>query len=264
MTSIYTKCNSFDDPLFQSVVKLISAGEDWSTIVPALRSMSRLLIRDKANICKSLPSLFIPQVIRYLFTTDYELITPSLDFLYQYTAHPENIAMITMDSTNTTAVRSHLIRLLIFGMNEIILDNQPEYHRLAKRIPDPAPETTPELRPEIVAELMTFTEPDRATLWTHSCYEPNPHSEVTQISLWKTYEAQFKPQARAGGTRLLPAVDFIRNVAATFRNSQVVVSTLPNGQKKFVVEGIQPRRRAFRAPGKGAWEHRKRRAKQCA
>lgn len=231
MASVYMKCNSFDDPLFQSVIKLISAGEDWSTIVPALRSMSRLLIRDEANICKSLPNSFIPQIIRYLLTTDYELITASLDFLYQYTAHPENISMVTTDATNTTAIRSHLIRLLTFGMKEIALDNKPEYHWLAKHIPDPAPETAPELKPEVLAEHMTFTEPDCAAVWTHSCYEPNLHSEVTQISLWKTYEAQFKSQARADGTRLLPAVEFIRNVAATFRSSQAVVSTLPNGQK---------------------------------
>lgn len=246
MTSTFMKCcSSFQDPLFQNVVSLVSQGEDRSIIVSALRSISRLLIRDENNICKSFPTSFIFQVLKYLLTTDYELIAASLDFLYQYTAHPENVSMLMTDATNIAASRRHLVRLLTFGMNSTVVDSTTEYRRLPKRIPDPVPEEAPELKPEALAELMKYTEPDRAALWIRCCYEPNPRSEVTQISLWKTYEAQFEPHARAGGTRLLPAVEFIRNVAAAFHNSQAVVSTLPTGQKKFVVKGIQPRRYAI-------------------
>lgn len=248
MTSIFMKCDSFQDTLFQNLVRLVSDGDDRSILVPALRSMSRLLIQDEINICKSFSTAFISQILRYLLTTDYELIAASLDFLYQYTAHPENISKLMTDATDTAAARAHLIRLLTFGMNSAATA-APEYRKLPKRVPDPVPEEAPELKPDVVAELMTYSEPDRAALWIRSCYEPNPRSEVTQISLWKTYEAQFEPHARAGGTRLLPAVEFIRNVAAAFHNSQAVVSALPNGQKKFVVKGIQPRRFAI-APSK--------------
>lgn len=240
-TSFYISCNSDDDKLFSGLVSLVAASDDRSILVPALRSLSRLLIQDELNICSSISASFISQILRYLLTTDYELIAASLDFLYQYTAHPENISQLMSDATDTSAARRHLVRLLTFGMTSSSDSDEPEYPRLSKRIPDPIPEEPPQLRPHILEKLMAYTEPERAVMWMRSCYKPNPRSEVSQISLWKAYEAQFEAAARAGGTRLLPAVEFIRNVSAAFHNSQVIVYTLSNGTKKFVVKGIQPR-----------------------
>lgn len=41
--------------------------------------------------------------------------------------------------------------------------------------------------------------------------------------------------------KLLPAVDFIKNVSNAFPNSSAMVLNLPSGQRKFIIKGIEPR-----------------------
>lgn len=243
--SFYIVCTSSEDPLFTAVVGLVQTSSDRSILVPALRSLSRLLIRDEKNIAKLLPVTFVSQqIMRYLLTRDYELLAASLDFLYQYTAHASNISKLvsSSDTLSIVATRQHLVRLLTFGMKA----PEADYVRQPRRTPKPVPATPPVLTEEILAELLTYSEPERATQWIRACYENETTGEVTQISLWKAYEAQFEPFARSGGMRLLPAVDFIKNVTSAFQNSAAMVVNMPDGSKRFIIKGIQAR--AFSVP----------------
>lgn len=241
--SFYIIGMTLDHPLFQSVAKLVATSTDRSIAVPALRSLSRLLIRDEKNIAGELPQALVAHIMRYLLTRDYELLAAALDFLYQYTAQPVNVSKLVSGAADTpapapvAAVREHLVRLLTYGMTS----PEPVYVRQPRRTPKPVPENPPVLGELELRELLSLNEPDRATQWIRTCYENEATGEVTQISLWKAYEAQFEPHARAGGVRLLPAVDFIKNVTAAFQNSAAMVVNTPDGKKRFIIKGIQPR-----------------------
>lgn len=233
--SFHIKFETAEDALLQAVVGTFLASSDRSIIVPSLRSLARFLIRDDQNAAHALPRSVIIQVLRYLLIDDDEIITASLDFLYQYTALPANVHTVLAASPALTA---HLVRLLTFGMQL----PEPEYIRRPRLAPKPVPAAPPPIPQPILDELLALTEPERATQWIRSSYETEPAGEVTQISLWKAYEAQFETHARvAGGVRLLPAVDFIKNVTAAVQNSAAMVVNLADGQKKFIIKGIVPR-----------------------
>lgn len=235
--SFHIKFDSSEDPLFKAMVGALQDNTDRSIIVPALRSLARFLIRDEQNTAQSLSSDFITQVLRYLLIEDDDLITASLDFLYQYTAQRTNVPKLISTFSNTSTVITHLIRLLTFGIPK----PKSEYIRLPRLAPKPVPAGPPVIPTEILQELLALTEPARATEWIRSSYESEETGEVTQISLWKAYEAQFEAHARSSGVRLLPAVDFIKNVTSAFQNSAAMVVNLAGNQKRFIIKGIIPR-----------------------
>jgi chromatin structure-remodeling complex subunit RSC9 len=219
--------------LFSAIVHILSESDDRGLIIPALRSISRLVIRDEQNIIFRIPDDLLSKIMRYLILDDEELISASLDFLYQYTAYASNTSSLLSTPFNVQVCITHLIRLLSYGIEEPKL----EYVRLPRQ---KAPANPPKLNDEILAELLEFSEPDRATYWIRTAYEADPDGEVTQISLWKAYEAQFEEHARHG-KKLLPAVDFIKNVTSAFRNSAAMVVVLPDGTKRFIIKGMKPR-----------------------
>ncbi|KAI5969128.1 RSC9 [Candida margitis] len=118
-----------------------------------------------------------------------------------------------------------------------------------------APIAAPELTKDLYRIMLQFPEPARATTWLHCCYEPTTGEEVevTQISIWKSYETQFQEIWKLDGRDrnpnlhpLLPAVDFIKNVTKAFPNAEAkVLSVHTEGEeqpkKKFIIQGIQPR-----------------------
>ena len=118
-----------------------------------------------------------------------------------------------------------------------------------------APLAAPELTKDLYKILLQFPEPARATTWLHCCYEPTTSEEVevTQISIWKSYETQFQEIWKVDGRDrnpnlhpLLPAVDFIKNVTKAFPNAEAKVLTIhadgeEQPKKKFIIQGIQPR-----------------------
>ncbi|KAI5954759.1 RSC9 [Candida theae] len=118
-----------------------------------------------------------------------------------------------------------------------------------------APLAAPELTKDLYRIMLQFPEPARATTWLHCCYEPTTSEEVevTQISIWKSYETQFQEIWKVDGRDrspnlhpLLPAVDFIKNVTKAFPNAEAKVLTIrvdgeEQPKKKFIIQGIQPR-----------------------
>lgn len=234
--SFHLTPDSAEDPLFSAVVSTLTRSEDRGILIPALRSLARLVIRDERNLVESIPKGTITKLLRFLMVDDEELISAVLDFMYQYTANPANVRRLIRDPFSTGVCSTHLIRLLTYKIDLPKLD----YIRLPRRTKKPAPPDPPSLPQWVLNELLEFQEPDRATNWIRTCYEDDPDGEVTQISLWKAYEAQFEEYARQG-KRLLPAVDFIKNVTSAFRTAAAMVIHLPNAQKKFIIKGIRPR-----------------------
>ncbi|KAI5960386.1 RSC9 [Candida pseudojiufengensis] len=122
-----------------------------------------------------------------------------------------------------------------------------------------SPTTAPELNEELYKILINFPEPARATTWLHCCYEPTltEELEVTQISIWKAYETQFKEVWQNNENndkiqpiyhQLLPAVDFIKNVTKAFPRAEAKVLNLntetsedETPKRKFIIRGIKPR-----------------------
>lgn len=135
------------------------------------------------------------------------------------------------------------------------------------------PPVLPALPQDLYVQILRLPEPLRATTWLRCCYEPHSATlpaptlltgtqdampgEVTQISLWKAYEKQFKEVwevqqslpttiPRPELKQLLPAVEFIKNVSHAFPNSEAMVVNLeaqPGDapKRKFIIKGIQPR-----------------------
>lgn len=74
-----------------------------------------------------------------------------------------------------------------------------------------------------------------------TCFEEDPHGEITQLALWSAYNEAF---AQAKLTRpLMQAKDFITNVSSTFTTAQAqVVYTDPDPSKpKYTIRGVKPR-----------------------
>uniref|UniRef100_A0A060TEK3 ARAD1D15752p n=1 Tax=Blastobotrys adeninivorans TaxID=409370 RepID=A0A060TEK3_BLAAD len=226
-----------DDPLLAAVLFVLrNVPSDRGLAVPALRALARLLVRDDHNVLRNVPSAFLSQVTNYLLVDDEELISASLDFLYQFTSSGKNVARLLETATTEALISTHLIRLLTFRIEEPKMD----VIRLPRRTKLPAPKEPPKMPDDVMSELLEFPEPHRATHWIRSAYEFDSEAEVTQISLWKAYEAQFEEHARLG-KRLLPAVDFIKNVTNAFKDAAAMVVNLPDGQRRFIIKGLRPR-----------------------
>lgn len=226
-----------DDPLLAAVLYVLrNVPSDRGLAVPALRALARLLVRDDHNVLRNVPSAFLSQVTNYLLVDDEELISASLDFLYQFTSSGKNVARLLETATTEALISTHLIRLLTFRIEEPKMD----VIRLPRRTKLPAPKEPPKMPDDVMTELLEFPEPHRATHWIRSAYEFDSEAEVTQISLWKAYEAQFEEHARLG-KRLLPAVDFIKNVTNAFKDAAAMVVNLPDGQRRFIIKGLRPR-----------------------
>ncbi|GME98310.1 unnamed protein product [Ambrosiozyma monospora] len=113
--------------------------------------------------------------------------------------------------------------------------------KLIKRVKDPVPTKTPVIPDDIIAKMNQMSEPERATAWMRCAYRANPEGEVTQISLWRSYEGEFSKFITSDSLKLLPAVDFIKNVQHAFPLSSAMVINLPNSTRKFIIKGIEPR-----------------------
>lgn len=247
-----------DDPLFNSLLDILSTSEDRYTIISILRSLSRLLVRttsDSPSSAEDIPDSILDQVSSYLLASspmiipdhgNDELLLASIDFLYQFClAGDERISTLLKSQHRCTILRSVLPKLLVHGLEQIsteFLDKMDSKRilKLVKRVKNSSLVSPPALHKELFDQIKLLEEPERATTWMRCCYEPVQTGEVTQISLWKAYEAEFS--ARSDETKkLLPAVDFIKNVSNSFPHSSAKVLNQSDGTKKFVIKGIQPR-----------------------
>ncbi|GMM35080.1 Rsc9 protein [Saccharomycopsis crataegensis] len=239
-----------NDELFLSLMNLISQTIDRSFKISILRSLSRLMVRSKLSTkdeqfaADNVDSGLLDFVCSCLIMdTDPEIIVTGLDFLYQYIL-PGGVRITNLLKTlsRTNLLITVLPRLLTHGMSLENVSVNPtataEPLRLIRRVKVPPPEVAKSLPTDLFQEINKLDEPQRATIWMRCCFKPSETSDVTQISLWKSYEGQFQKENK----KLLPAVDFIKNVTNAFANSAaMVITNSETGQRKFIIKGIEPR-----------------------
>ncbi|KAK9333429.1 hypothetical protein V1520DRAFT_139945 [Lipomyces starkeyi] len=235
--ALFLRPTSSQDSLFRALAGYLSS-DDRGVLISALRAIARLVINVEANLLQAVDRKVVARICALILLDDEELLSVCLDFLYQYTAAPENIEL-TGEAVDWRELVQQLIRLLLYQAQEWpqkdarLISNMI----LEKKAP---PSQPPDLPNDLVYELLSFPEPERATQWMRACFEEDSEGDVTQIALWKAYESRFEEYVKQG-KKLLPAADFIKNVTTAFRRAAAMVVTLPGGQQKFIIKGIRPR-----------------------
>lgn len=224
-------------------------------------------------------------VVRSLLVNDDEMTYHALCFIkqyllsealhLQYKSLTKNSQLHRLRKLAEAAGSKANLEILLKQLPEFLIANLPLVDPLKLQLSHPlqltkrsayggVPVATSKLPQKLYDIIINFPEPLRATTWLRCCYEPYTLTvksssdsselaagEVTQISLWKSYENQFeaiwKDKASSAWPNLLPAVDFIKNVSSAFPNSEAMVVNIPGGEtsqpgrKKFIIKGIQPR-----------------------
>lgn len=85
--------------------------------------------------------------------------------------------------------------------------------------------------------LWPLKEPERAHRWLEETLEENTEGGVTQIALWKAYEAAF----RGSQTALIEAKEFIQSASKVFDGASAQV--IDGNKPKFIIKGVRPRQR---------------------
>ncbi|KAI4166504.1 MAG: hypothetical protein LQ343_007991 [Gyalolechia ehrenbergii] len=232
-----------NDPLYRILLKEVNESNDRGAILTALRAMCRISMNLKENNnLHSVPITVIEKLSRYLLLQDEELVGASLDFLYQYTAVPANVAILLFHSDTPmfqlASLMKDLCRLLRYGEVEVTTKSL-----LQQAIPDIPAEKIPDIPNDLLRQLLQMDEPERSNTWLKCVFEEHKDSEITQIALWQAYQSRFTPYSHGAvpnAPGLLPAAEFIKNVSIIFENATAQVV---NGQtSKFIIKGIRARR----------------------
>ena len=234
-----TKYWSLDvsDALYISLLKQID-GLDRGAILTTLRAISRISMNlDESNRLKGVPLSAIIRLSEWILLEDEELVHACLDFLYQFTAVPENVALLlthTLDHTLALdSLLSQLTRLLLFNAHEATSKRV-----ISLAIPSTPATEIPALPGDLLEQVTKFDEPDRSSHWLRACFEEDAESDITQIALWQAYQSRFT-EFSTPQNPLLPAAEFIKNVSTTFTNANAQVINGPH--PKFIIKGIRPR-----------------------
>lgn len=225
-----------EDPLYQCLLDTIKDNTDRGAILSALRAISRISLNlQQPNVLRGVPDALIEKVFQWTLLQDDELVNACLDFLYQFTAIPENVALL-LSHSNALASSSfvaQLTRLLQHGARP-----QQEKFLTHGGIRATSSNEIVTIPRDLLEEVIKYDEPQRSTQWLKAVFEEDNESDVTQIALWQAYQGQFgqfSPQKP-----LLQAADFIKNVSVVFKtaNAQIVAGA----NNKFIIKGIRPRR----------------------
>ncbi|KAI9844254.1 MAG: Chromatin structure-remodeling complex protein rsc9 [Thelocarpon superellum] len=221
-----------DDPLYRSLLAQLD-DSDRGAILTALRALSRISMNlDEHNRLDGIPLPLVERVSDWTMIDDEELVHACLDFLYQYTAVPDNVEALARDM-NLGGLLHQLVRLLLHGATQV------ETKRMIKAPVKEKPATElPMLPPDLLAKLLTYAEPERSSHWLRACFEEDADSDITQIALWQAYQSRFL-EHQTPGHAILPAAEFIKHISATFANASAQV--LQGPLTKFIIKGIRPR-----------------------
>ncbi|KAL8945898.1 MAG: hypothetical protein Q9222_007626, partial [Ikaeria aurantiellina] len=232
------------DPLYRILLQELKTSTDRGAILTSLRALCRISMNlPDNNDLEGVPLAIINKLSNYLLLEDEELVSASLDFLYQYTAVPKNVAILLANAESVECPIAPLVkdlsRLLRHGENEIQIKSL-----LQQAIAEVPAETIPSVPADLMRQLLQKDEPERSNLWLKCVFEEHKDSEITQIALWQAYQSRFTPYSHGGGVPnapgLLPAAEFIKNVSIIFENATAQVVNGPSS--KFIIKGIRPRR----------------------
>lgn len=224
------------DPLYRSLLHQVDEGLDRGAILTSLRALSRISMNlEESNLLREVPISVIIRICDWLLLEDEELVHACLDFLYQYTSVPENVAFLLANS-NILPIPSFLVqltRLLQYHAQETFTE-----YLISPAVPPVAATEIPAVPLDLLEQFLKYDEPDRSNHWLKAVFEEDSDSEITQIALWQAYQTRFS-EFTTPQTPLLPAAEFIKNVSTIFAGANAQVVTGPNS--KFIIKGIRQR-----------------------
>lgn len=224
------------DPLYRSLLNQVNNGQDRGAILTALRAVSRISMNlDDTNLLKGVPVSVLKRICEWTLLDDEDFVSTCLDFLYQFTAVPENVGFLlsNSDELSLPSFLGQLTRLLQYQAQTEYLKSKATDSIVAASATE-----IPNVPQDLIDQFLKYEEPDRSNHWLKAVFEEDAESDITQIALWQAYQARFSDYT-SPATQLLPAAEFIKNVSTIFAgaNAQVV-----NGvNHKFIIKGIRPR-----------------------
>lgn len=236
-----------DDPLYRSLLDQIADGSDRGAILTALRALSRISMNlVEANSLKGVPLRVLQNILNWILLEDEELLNACLDFVYLFTAMPDNVATLLEYAHNlsTPALIVQLARLLQYHAVETA-----SKHSVCASIASISAQEIPSVPKDLLEEFLKLDEPERSTQWLKAVFEEDPDSEITQIALWQAYQARFNHHNNLPN-QLLPAAEFIKNVSQVFTGANAQVRTITETNSKFIIKGIRPRHAPIGVKGK--------------
>ena len=88
---------------------------------------------------------------------------------------------------------------------------------------------------EQLRKLWNVAEPGRANKWLSEVLEQDENAGVTQIAIWKAYEAAFKANK---DTQMLEATVLIHNASKVFEKASAQI--IEGSERKFIIKGVRP------------------------
>lgn len=224
------------DPLYRSLLNQVDEGLDRGAILTALRAISRIsMTLEETNLLRGVPTSVIRHICEWLLLEDEELVHACLDFLYQFTASPENVSSLLANShiLPIPSLLMQLTRLLLYHAQE-----SSTRYLISSAVPSTPATEIPAVPADLLQQFLKYEEPERSNYWLKAVFEEDLESDITQIALWQAYQARFSEFATPQ-TPLLPAAEFIKNVSTIFAGANAQVVTGPSS--KFIIKGIRPR-----------------------
>ena len=220
------------DPLYLSLLQQLES-HDRGMVLPAMRAINRIGIETpEVHRLTDVPLSTIERLFSFvLLESDDVLLEATLDFVYEFTAIPENV-------TYVLSSQSALLSSIIPRLSNLLLHNASSTEEkilnrtIASRSHTPPP--IPMMPQTLYNQLLGFPEPQRSSSWLRCCFEESPQDDITQIAIWQAYQSRFAQNAP------IAAADFIKNVSNTFASAQAQVINGP--QPRFIIKGIKPRR----------------------
>jgi chromatin structure-remodeling complex subunit RSC9 len=220
------------DPLYLSLIPYLDS-DDRSILISTLRSINRIALEDQTYVHRltDIPLSTIERLFAFTLLDDNDLLEPTLDFIYAYTAIPDNNTELLSNAYQL--VPTLITRLTSLLLYQSISQEESLPSKPVMKILDATP-AIPIIPPEVHAHLLQFVEPERSSRWLRCCFEEAPDKDITQIAIWQAYQGKFAQN------NPVPAAEFIKNVSNTFASAQAQVINGPT--PRFIIKGIKPRR----------------------
>lgn len=220
------------DPLYLSLLTYLDSS-DRSLLLFALHAVIRIGIELESTFkIMDVPLASVQRLVALvLMEGDDELLEPTIDFLYEYTAIYENNHSILGQNPE---LYSNLIPRLVTLLNHNPTTSEEQILSRPKAQRTPTQASIPTVPADLHSQLLQLQEPQRSARWLRCCFEESRDDDITQIAIWQAYQNRFTHN------NPIPAADFIKNVSSTFSTAQAQVISGP--QPRFIIKGIRPRR----------------------